>query len=156
LKSSQKREWALITEGNYDIQEVKKMGWVFFFCFILLFGLIILANVCCEQKAKQKTAKIEGSLNDLRKDILVVTSGSIPGKNIKRIFGNVTGISNTQAKNREQFTLAEREAMHNLMLEAQKLGANAIIDLKLSTGTYQIAGSQQVSQSVYNGTAVQI
>ena len=69
----------------------------------------------------------------------------------------MTGISDTQATSKDEFALAEKEAMFNLIGEAKKLGANAIVDMKLNTGTYQQTGSQwQVSQVVYTGTAVQI
>lgn len=42
-------------------------------------------------------------------------------------------------------------------LRAKSLGANAVIEIKLNTGTYEQQGSKwQVSQAVYNGTAVRI
>ena len=44
-----------------------------------------------------------------------------------------------------------------MLKNAKNMGANAIIDAKVSTGTYQTQGSQwQVSQAIYTGTAVVI
>ena len=63
----------------------------------------------------------------------------------------------TQASSKQEFELAEKEAMKNLMKSAISMSANAIIDLKLSTGTYQQQGSKwEVSQAVYIGTAIRI
>lgn len=122
-----------------------------------VFVFILYSVFAGKKKARAKDTKLEATLADLRKDVLIVSSSSIPGREITRVFGNVTGISDTQASTKEEFVLAEKEAMHQLILEARSLGANAIIDLKLSMGSYQQQGSKwQVSQAVYNGTAVYV
>ena len=124
---------------------------------IFVVGVIIYSIFMKPKRVKQSGTAIEEKLNQLRREITVVASSAIPGRNIARVFGNVTGISDTQATSNDEFALAEKEAMFNLIGEAKKLGANAIVDMKLNTGTYQQTGSQwQVSQVVYTGTAVQI
>lgn len=124
---------------------------------IFVVGVIAYSIFMKPKRVKQSGAVIEEKLNQLRREITVVASSAIPGRNIAKVFGNVTGISDTQATSKDEFALAEKEAMFNLISEAKKLGANAIVDMKLNTGTYQQTGSQwQVSQVVYTGTAVQI
>lgn len=124
---------------------------------IFVVGVIAYSIFIKPKMVKQSGTAIEGKLNQLRREITVVASSGIPGRNIAKVFGNVTGISDTQATSKDEFALAEKEAMFNLISEAKKLGANAIVDMKLNTGTYQQTGSQwQVSQVVYTGTSVQI
>lgn len=124
---------------------------------IFVVGAIAYSIFIKPRRVKQGGAVIEEKLNQLRREITVVASNGIPGRNIAKVFGNVTGISDTQATSKDEFALAEKEAMFNLIGEAKKLGANAIVDMKLNTGTYQQTGSQwQVSQVIYTGTAVQI
>jgi uncharacterized protein YbjQ (UPF0145 family) len=44
-----------------------------------------------------------------------------------------------------------------MLKQARELGANAVVDARLTTGTYETNGSQwQVSRPVYTGTAVRI
>ncbi len=129
--------------------------------FFLLFGgfalFIVYSIFASMDKAKEKAGKLQAVLEELRHEVMVVISSVIPGKEIKQVFGNVSGISDTNVVSREEFALAEKEAMHNLILEAKKLGANAVVGLKLSTSTYEHTGSQwQVSQLVYLGTAVSV
>ena len=129
--------------------------------FFLLFGsfalFIVYSIYASMDKANEKARELQAVLEELRHEVMVVTSSAIPGKTIKQVFGNVSGISDTNAVSREEFALAEKEAMHNLILEAKKFGANAVVDLKLSTGTYEHTGSQwQVSQLIYLGTAVSV
>lgn len=131
---------------------------VLFSLFFVGIPLFIIYSIYAKtEKAKAKTGELQMALDELRHEVIVVTSSAIAGKEIRQVFGNVTGISDTQAVSSEEFVLAEKEAMHNMILEAKKLGANAVVDLKLSTGTYEHRGSQwQVSQAVYNGTAVSV
>ncbi|MFZ6008061.1 MAG: heavy metal-binding domain-containing protein [Nitrospirota bacterium] len=63
--------------------------------------------------------------------------------------------------------LAEKEAMLDIMNKAINMGANAIIDLKMTTSTYEQQGlegmvssvlynKKMASKVIYNGTAVRI
>ncbi|MEQ1533616.1 MAG: heavy metal-binding domain-containing protein [Sideroxydans sp.] len=130
-------------------------SYIFVALMALAFYAIVGFNKRRAEKAKVSAFELDARLDNKRSEIVVVASSGIPGKEIQNVLGAVTGISNTQASSKEEFELAEKEAMLALIEKAQRLGANAIVDLKLSTGSYQQQGSQwQVSQAVYNGTAV--
>ena len=98
---------------------------------------------------------IEKEVFGLKKEIMCVTSSKIYAKEIVKTFGSVKGTSksiiNTDTK------IADNEAMYEMLIEARILGANAIIDLKMNTPTFELSGSKwQTSQIIYTGTAVQI
>ena len=101
-------------------------------------------------------SEITEELNNLKKDILVVSSPDIPGKTVKNVLGLVRGISG-QATTEEKFNLAEAEALKNMINNAMSIGANAIISVRLTIGSYDQQGSEwHSSQAVYIGTAVVI
>ncbi len=113
------------------------------------------SNKAARKKAVKGSKELEASLAKLRTEILGIAGSSVPGKEINDVIGIVRGISDTQATSKEQFELAEKEALYKLLTEAKTLGANAVIDMKVETGSYAQQGSQwQVSQAVYTGTAV--
>jgi uncharacterized protein YbjQ (UPF0145 family) len=69
----------------------------------------------------------------------------------------VRGISDIKASSRLDFELAETEALYLTLMQALELGANAVVDARLTTGTDETNGSRwQVSRPVYTGTAVRI
>jgi uncharacterized protein YbjQ (UPF0145 family) len=111
---------------------------------------------------KQSTSKITASAQDVdaklfrkRNDIVVAATAEIPHKEVKQVIGSVTGTSNTQVCNQQLFELAEKEARLDIIEKAQRLGANAIVNLKLTSGAYEPQASiWQISQAVYDGTAV--
>jgi uncharacterized protein YbjQ (UPF0145 family) len=111
---------------------------------------------------KPSTSKITASAMDVdaklfnkRNDIVVSASTEIPSKEIKRVIGSVTGVSDTQVCTKPLFDLAEKEARLALIEKAQELGANAVVELKLTSGTYDEQSSVwQSSQVAYSGTAV--
>jgi len=104
-----------------------------------------------------KTAELDDEIRNLRERIIVVTSNSLPDREIKGALGNVTGISATAASTDRGFRKAEKEALSDIMRQGIKMGANAIIDLKMTTGSYEQQGSQwMVSKVVYYGTAVRV
>lgn len=128
-----------------------------FIIFIIFAGLIVLITFGRRKKAAIKTKEIDKQIQDLRRRILVVTSSTIPGKEIKDVIGSVAGVSKVEASTDVEFRLAEKEALLDIMNQAINLGANAIIDLKMTTGSYQQQGSQwMVSKVTYSGTAVRI
>jgi uncharacterized protein YbjQ (UPF0145 family) len=104
-------------------------------------------------KIEQNSAEISEKLNTLKQEILIVTSDHITGKNIRKTLGIVRGISDTLANSKKEFNLAETEVLCNMLNDAKNIGANAITDVKISTGAYQHQ-SWQVSQVIYIGTAV--
>jgi uncharacterized protein YbjQ (UPF0145 family) len=81
----------------------------------------------------------------------------LPHEKVRETLGMVRGISDIEASSRIDFELAEREALYSMLKAALELGANAVIDARLTTGTYETNGSQwQVSRPAYTGTAVRI
>ena len=81
----------------------------------------------------------------------------LPPGNVRETIGLVRGISDIEASSRRDFELAEQEALYLMLKQARELGANAVVDARLTTGTYETNGSQwQVSRPVYTGTAVRI
>lgn len=124
---------------------------------LFLIGFVIIGLIIFFQKKKAiaSSASLDQLLDNKRAEIITVSTSSVPGKNIKSVIGAVSGKSKTKASSEHEFDLAEKEAMLAVIENAQRLGANAIIDLKATTGTYQAQGSQwQVSQTMYSGTAV--
>ena len=104
-----------------------------------------------------KTAELDDEIRNLRERIIVVTSNSLPDRQIKGAIGNVTGISATAASTDRGFRKADKEALADIMRKGIEMGANAIIDLKMTTGSYEQQGSQwMVSKVVYYGTAVRV
>ena len=104
-----------------------------------------------------KTAELDAEIKNLRERIIVVTSNSLPDREIKGALGNVTGISETGAATDRGFRKAEKEALADIMRQGIQMGANAIVDLKMTTGSYEQQGSQwMVSKVVYYGTAVRV
>ena len=95
------------------------------------------------------------ALGQLRAQVRVFTQ--LPSEQVKQSLGLVRGLSDIAASSRRDFALAEQEALYAMLKEARALGANAVIDARLTTGTYETAGSQwQVARPVYTGTAVRI
>jgi hypothetical protein len=81
----------------------------------------------------------------------------LPPEKVRETLGLVRGISDIEASSRLDFQLAEQEALYLMLKQARELGANAVVDARLTTGTYETNGSQwQVSRPVYTGTAVRI
>ena len=81
----------------------------------------------------------------------------LPAEAVKETLGMVRGVSETEASSSQDFRLAEQEALLLMLKHAHDLGANAVVGVSLTTGTYETNGSQwQVSRPVYTGTAVRI
>jgi len=114
---------------------------------------IILHRVHTASRNREAGLQLEA----LRERVLVVTSGDIPGRTIFEVKGVVMGTSKKAASTDAEFRLAEKEAMIEMMQQALGFGANAITELKITTGSYQQPGSQwMVSKVTCYGTAVRI
>ncbi len=88
---------------------------------------------------------------------VTVFTYALPPSDVKRTLGLVRGISDTEATTKRDFRLAEQEALLLMLKQAHDLGGNAVVGVRLTTGTYEANGSQwQVSRPVYTGTAVRI
>ena len=121
----------------------------------VVLGILLLASLIFRKRSSLD--EIEKDIQVLRERITVVTSSSLPDKDIKGAIGNVTGISATAASTDRGFRKAEKEALVDIMLQGIQIGANAIIDLKMTTGSYEEQGSKWiVSKIVYYGTAVRV
>ena len=134
---------------------------LFFGIFIFFIFIVPLFKMISRQRqreiaAETKRSEITEEMNNLKKDILVVSSPDIPGKTIKNVLGLVRGISG-QATTEAEFNKAEVEALRNMINNAVSIGANAIVSVRLTIGSYDQQGSKwQSSQAVYIGTAVVI
>jgi len=132
------------------------MGFLALALILFIFGLLILSGPLRRKKAVKKTVDAEEKIAAMKEKILVVTSSDIPTRKIRDVLGSVTGIS-TSASTEEEFTRAEREAMADIMRRGLEMGANAIVDLRMTTGSYEQQGAKwMVTRVVYNGTAVKI
>ena len=81
----------------------------------------------------------------------------LPPNTVKEHLGLVRGISDIEAGSRQEFEVAEQEALYLMLKQALALGANGVVDARLTTATYETSGSQwQVSRPVYTGTAVRL
>jgi hypothetical protein len=95
------------------------------------------------------------ALKSIQASVKVFTQ--LPPEKVRETLGLVRGISDIEASSRLDFQLAEQEALYLMLKQARELGANAVVDARLTTGTYETNGSQwQVSRPVYTGTAVRI
>jgi hypothetical protein len=95
------------------------------------------------------------ALKGIQTNVKVFTH--LPPEKVRETLGLVRGISAIEASSRLDFELAEQEALYFMLKHASELGANAVVDARLTTGTYEANGSKwQVSRPVYTGTAVRI
>lgn len=121
----------------------------------VIIGIFLLASLIFRNRTSLD--ELDKKIQELRGSITAVTSSSLPDRKIKGALGNVTGISETAASTDRGFRKAEKEAMADIMRQGILMGANAIIDLKMTTGSYEQQGSQwMVSKVVYYGTAVKV
>ena len=82
---------------------------------------------------------------------------NMPDWRIKGSRVNVTCISESTTSTDRGFRKAEKEALADIMRQGIQMGANALVDLKMTTGSYEQQGSQwMVSKVVYYGTAVKV
>jgi hypothetical protein len=98
---------------------------------------------------------LEDALRRMQQEVAVYTQ--LPIEKVKETLGMVRGISDIQADSGLEFELAEQEALYLMLKQAKQMGANAVVDARLSIGTYEVTGAKwQVSRPVYTGTAVRI
>ena len=121
----------------------------------VILGILLLASLIFRKRTSLD--EIEKEIQELRERITIVTSNSLPDREVKSALGNVTGISATAASTDRGFRKAEKEALADIMRRGIDMGANAIIDLQMTTGSYEQQGSKwMVSKIVYYGTAVRV
>ena len=81
----------------------------------------------------------------------------IHGREIRQVLGVVTGRSTLEAATHLEQEVAEQEALAALMVNALNMGANAVVDLRLSNSTHEQTYTKwMVTMTCYSGTAVDI
>ena len=121
----------------------------------LLTGVIVEGIIRRFVRPDPRPPVMAQALKGIQAKVKVFTQ--LPPEKVRETLGLVRGISDIEASSRLDFQLAEQEALYLMLKQARELGANAVVDARLTTGTYETNGSQwQVSRPVYTGTAVRI
>jgi len=102
----------------------------------------------------RKTERLQDQIKELEEQVVVVTGSSVPGKEVTRVVGPVTGFSAVFSGETGKFQQAEREAMLSLIKRARDQGANAVIDLKMKGPGEQAEAGAMSPKVMYLGTAV--
>lgn len=125
---------------------------------LVIVGMIYMFFFRGRSKSYEKEISLIGNeVMELKKEIMCVTSSNIHGKEIVQTLGSVKGTSKTIITNGMETKIADNEAMYEMLIEAKILGANAIVDIKMNTPTFEVSGSKwQTSQIIYTGTAVKV
>lgn len=124
--------------------------------FILLLSSILLIVLTSRKKVQMRAEELERAVDSLTRRVTVVTSDSVPGKEIIKVMGSVTGESEVGSPTKLGLRIAELEAMMVIMHRALTVGANAIVDFKISTSHYQQQGSKETISKTCSGSAVRI
>ena len=123
--------------------------------FIVGFLYLFFKNRSKKKLYYKNVSLVQEEVLKLKQEIMCVTSSAIHDKKILKTFGTVKGISKSIIS--IDVKIADNEAMYEMLIEAKILGANAIVDLKMNTPTFEVSGSKwQTSQIIYTGTAVLI
>jgi uncharacterized protein YbjQ (UPF0145 family) len=122
--------------------------------FIFLFWMAYRFKV---GKARKIIERASAEIMEFSREVLMVSSSEIPGREIKQVIGHVSGGSRIEASCPEETEAAALEAKLSLLRNAYNMGGNAIIDARLTSCSYQAQGSEwMVTKSSYTGTAVVI
>jgi uncharacterized protein YbjQ (UPF0145 family) len=107
--------------------------------------------------AQERLAQARALIGQMKERVLVVTSGDIHGREIRQVLGVVTGRSPLEAATHLEQEVAEQEALAALMVNALNMGANAVVDLRLSNSSREQTYTKcMVTMTCYSGTAVDI
>jgi uncharacterized protein YbjQ (UPF0145 family) len=117
-------------------------------------------------RLKWRRIALDKEIQYFQNRVAVVTSDAIPGRATEQVLGCVTGVSHIPASNDDERKLAEREAMHSLIKQALQMGANAVLDLKMATDSYEHTDPKKflvlpavtftATKVTYTGTAVKV
>jgi len=100
--------------------------------FVLIFSLVFKEI----RRQKRKWAalhKLSRRLEELKEDILVVSTPTVPDKKIEQELGEISAES---AVSGSSYRVAEKKALIALMLTAEEKGANAIAGLHRERAPY--------------------
>ncbi len=105
----------------------------------LSLGALVLGAVAYYLKSRGKNAKEENSkpVEEDTSDVIVTYSKTIPGYEVKRIYGMVESSSVLPLDGGISQDIAEQDVVHKLMVKAKSMGANAILDLKIEKETFK-------------------
>ncbi len=117
-------------------------------------------------RLKRRRINLDKGIQLSQNRITVATSGAIPERATEQVLGSITGTSQIPASNDEERKLAEREAMHSLIEQALQMGANAVIDLNMTTESFKFTEPKKflvfpavtwtATKVIYAGTAVKV
>src|SRR5574337_430886 len=77
-------------------------------------------------RLKWRTIALDKEIQYFQNRVAIATVDVIPGRTTEQVLGPVTGHSRMPASNDQERKLAEREAMHGVIKEAIRMGANEI------------------------------
>jgi uncharacterized protein YbjQ (UPF0145 family) len=110
-----------------------------------------------KMRAGERLAQAQALIGQLREKVLVVTVGHIVGREIRQVLGAVTGRSPLEASTHLEQEIAEQEALAALMVNTLNMGANAVVDLRLSNSSHEQTYTKWMGTTTcYSGTAVDI
>lgn len=134
------------------------------FVVIALFGLAW--PFLYTYRIKWRTIALDKEIQYFQNRVAIATANAIPGRTTEQVLGPATGTSRIPASNNDERKLAEREAMHGLIKEAIRMGANAVLDLKMVTDSYEHTDPKRflvfpavkftATKVTYAGTAVKV
>ena len=117
-------------------------------------------------RLKMRRINLDKEIQLSQNRITVATSDAIPARVTEQVLGSITGTSHIPASNTEERKLAEREAMHSLIKQALQMGANAVIDLNMTTESFEFTEPKKflvfpavtwtATKVIYAGTAVKV
>ncbi len=104
--------------------------------FVLVFSLVF--KEIGRQKRKWGVLhELSQRLEELKQDILVVPTPTVPDKKIEQELGEIAAES---AVSGSSYRVAEKKALIVLMLTAKERGANAILELHRERAPYDATG----------------
>lgn len=134
------------------------------FVMLALFGLAM--PFLHSYRLKRRRIDLDKEIQYFQNRIAVATSDAIPGRATEQVLGPVTGTSRIPASNDEERQLAEREAMHSLIKQALQMGANAVLNLNMTTESFEFTEPKKflvfpavtwtATKVIYAGTAVKV
>lgn len=117
-------------------------------------------------RLKRRCIDLDKEIQIYQNRITIATADSISGRTIEQVLGSITGTSRIPASNDVERKLAEREAMRSLIKQALQMGANAVVDLNMTTESFEFTDPKKLlvfpavtwtaTKVIYAGTAVKV
>ncbi|MDQ7038053.1 MAG: heavy metal-binding domain-containing protein [Aquificota bacterium] len=89
------------------------------------------------RRGRSKVGDEKRQVREDTSDVIVTYSKTIPGYEVKRIYGVIESYSVFPLEEDVSQDLAEEDVVHKLMVKAKSMGANAILDLKIERETFK-------------------